>query len=236
MGEACELFETPVTGGNVSLYNETDGKPIYPTPVIGMVGIVEDLAHVTTHAFESEGSAILLLGENHGELGGSEYLYAIEGEVAGEPPEVDLKAERRLQQAVLAMIQQRILRSAHDCAEGGLACALAESALGRGSAEDDPALGVDVELTDEMGVVPLLFGESQGRIVVSCTEENVDDVLRLAKQHGVPCQRIGTVTGAGTPRGEIRCETRAMEEAYFDAIPRIMDRALDRESEPIAAT
>ncbi|MDX1566848.1 MAG: AIR synthase-related protein, partial [Longimicrobiales bacterium] len=241
MTEACELFETPVTGGNVSLYNETDGRPIYPTPVIGMVGIVEDLAHVTGHGFESEGDAILLLGENRGEMGGSEYLYRLEGEVAGEPPAVSLKAERKLQHGVLAMIQQRLLRSAHDCAEGGLACALAESALGRGAAEGATTLGVDVELDDDLPPVPLLFGESQGRVVISCTEERVDDVFRLAKQHGIPCRRIGTVTAEGTPfrirtpGGEIRCEAPAMEEAYFDTIPRIMDRTVDRESEPLTS-
>ncbi|MFW6200862.1 MAG: AIR synthase related protein, partial [Gemmatimonadota bacterium] len=241
MAEACELFETPVTGGNVSLYNETDGRPIYPTPVIGMVGIVENLAHVTGHGFQAEGDAILLLGENRGEMGGSEYLYRLEGEVAGEPPAVDLKAERRLQHGVLAMIQQRVLRSAHDCAEGGLACALAESALGRGPAEGASTVGVDVELEEPLPAVPLLFGESQGRVVVSCAEKRVGAVFHLAKQHGIPCRRIGVVTGAGTPfrirtpTGEIRCEATALEAAYFDTIPRIMDRAVDRESEPLTA-
>jgi phosphoribosylformylglycinamidine synthase subunit PurL len=130
MAEACELFETPVTGGNVSLYNETDGKAIYPTPVIGMVGVIDDVSTVVGHAFRSEGDALILLGETREEIGASEYLYRTEGIVAGTPPSVDLMAERRLQHAVLALVQKGLLRSAHDCSEGGLACALAECAVG----------------------------------------------------------------------------------------------------------
>jgi phosphoribosylformylglycinamidine synthase subunit PurL len=139
MAEACSLFETPVTGGNVSLFNETDGKAIYPTPVIGMVGILDDVeAHATTIAFQAQGDVILLLGENREEIGGSEYLYRTEGMVAGKPPVVDLLAERRLQHGVLGLIQRGLVRSAHDCAEGGLAFALLESALGEG---EDPLRG-----------------------------------------------------------------------------------------------
>src|SRR5690606_23737154 len=99
MAEACRMFETPVTGGNVSFYNETEGRAIYPTPVIGMVGILEDVDHLCTHAFQAEGDRILLLGDNTDELGGSEYLYVCHGVVAGAPPSVDLMGERQLQQA-----------------------------------------------------------------------------------------------------------------------------------------
>src|SRR5690606_17895502 len=128
-------FETPVTGGNVSLFNETDGKAIYPTPVIGMVGVIEDVDHITGHAFRHAGDAILQLGDNTAEMGGSEYLYRFhDGLVAGHPPSVDLMAERSLQQAVLSMIRTGRVHSAHDCAEGGLAVALVESALGDGEA------------------------------------------------------------------------------------------------------
>ena len=227
MAEACKLFETPVTGGNVSFYNETDGVAIYPTPVIGMVGIVEDVAHLTRPAFEEEGDAIILLGDNTDELGASEYLYVIEGLVAGEPPSVDLVAERRLQHAVLAMIQTGLVRSAHDVSEGGLTCALAESALGRGGSP----MGVHVTLHDSLSPLPLLFGEAQGRIVVSCDARSVDDTLRVAKSHGVPCRRIGQVVAADEGfRVEGRSVTlevdvETLSELFFGAIPRLMDGA-----------
>ena len=227
MSEACKLFETPVTGGNVSFYNETDGVAIYPTPVIGMVGVVEDVDHLTRHAFQNAGDTILLLGDNTDELGGSEYLYVMEGLVAGEPPSVDLLAERRLQQAVLAMIQQGLLHSAHDVSDGGLACALAESALGR---EEEP-LGVDVTLQDALPAGPLLFGEAQGRVVVSCDPHSVDDVLGLAKRHGVPCRSIGLAVPADdgfriAGRAiDLEVDLRVLSELFFDTIPSLMDGA-----------
>ena len=227
MSEACKLFETPVTGGNVSFYNETDGVAIYPTPVIGMVGVVEDIDHLTRHAFQHAGDTILLLGDNTDELGGSEYLYIMEGLVAGEPPSVDLLAERRLQHAVLAMIQRGLLLSAHDVSEGGLACALAESALGR---EDGP-LGVDVTLHDTLPTVPLLFGEAQGRVIISCNARSLDDVLRLAKRHGVPCRSIGETVPAEdgfritTRAPAIEVDLEVLSELFFDTIPNLMDGA-----------
>ena len=227
MSEACKLFETPVTGGNVSFYNETDGVAIYPTPVIGMVGVVEDIDHLTRHAFQHAGDTILLLGDNTDELGGSEYLYIMEGLVAGEPPSVDLFAERRLQHAVLAMIQSGLLHSAHDVSDGGLACALAESALGR---EDGP-LGVDVTLHDTLPTVPLLFGEAQGRVIISCNARSLDDVLRLAKRHGVPCRSIGETVPAEdgfritTRAPAIEVDLEVLSELFFDTIPNLMDGA-----------
>jgi phosphoribosylformylglycinamidine synthase subunit PurL len=225
MSEACTAFETPVTGGNVSFYNETDGEAIYPTPVIGMVGVVEDVSKLTGQTFLAEGDDIVLLGENTDEIGGSEYLYVTADLVAGAPPAVDLDAERRLQQAVLMMNHGRHLRSAHDCAEGGLACALAECALGDGRAP----MGVDVELDEDIPPVALLYGEAQGRIVVSCAPEQTELLLRVAEDHGVPARRIGQV---GTPGGSFRirlleasveADVEALADAYFEAIPRAMD-------------
>ena len=232
MAEACRLFETPVTGGNVSFFNETDGRAIYPTPVIGMVGLVEDVDYLTTHSFQAEGDTILLLGTNSDEMGGSEFLYSLRGEVAGVPPEVDLIAERRLQHAVLAMIQQVGVHSAHDCAEGGLACALAESALGDG---EEP-MGVDVRLDDDLPEVATLFGEAQGRVVVSCAPGDADAVHRLAERHGVPCRGIGTVSGPES-RFRIRAEDSGVDvslpdlhQTYFGALPGIMDEALETDT------
>ncbi len=225
MSDACKAFETPVTGGNVSFYNETDGAAIYPTPGIGMVGIVEDVDHITSQAFQSEGDAVILLGHNTDEIGGSEYLYALHGVVAGAPPEVDLLGERRLQQAVLAMIQAGLVQSAHDCADGGLACTLAESCLGDGVSSH----GLDVKLDDPLRPVAVLFGEAQGRVIISCAPDHVDDVLAKARDHGVPAQRIGTVGPAGSDLrieatgATIHADATAMADAYFGAIPRIMD-------------
>ncbi|MCH7563193.1 MAG: phosphoribosylformylglycinamidine synthase subunit PurL [Gemmatimonadetes bacterium] len=225
MAEACKLFETPVTGGNVSFFNETDGEAIYPTPVIGMVGILDDVEKLTRHAFQSVGDAIVLLGDNTNELGGSEYLYVIHDLVAGPPPAVDLLGERRLQHAVLAAIQKGLVKSAHDVSEGGLACALAECALGEGEAP----LGVDVTLDDPLPTAALLFGEAQGRVLVSCAANRAEKMQRLARDHGVPSRLIGTVTEAAsgfvmhTKSAGMKVDLNSMKALFFDTIPNIMD-------------
>jgi phosphoribosylformylglycinamidine synthase len=225
MAEACEAFETPVTGGNVSLYNETDGRAIYPTPVIGMVGVIDEVSTIVRHAFANVGDDIVLLGTNTEELGGSEYLYVTADLVAGAPPAVDLEAERALQQAVLAMTRERLLSSAHDCSEGGLACALAECALGDG----ETPLGVSVRLDDDLRPVGALFGEAQGRIVLSCDPARTTDVLRLAARYEVPARRIGTVTPADAgftialEDASVVTTDTAMADAFFGGLPRLMD-------------
>ena len=225
MKEACEAFETPVTGGNVSFYNETDGRAIYPTPVIGMVGVIDDASKIVGQTFQVEGDNIVLLGENTDELGGSEYLYVTAGLVAGAPPRVDLGKERALQQAVSMMTDGRHVRSARDCSDGGLACALAECALGDG----ETAIGIEVQLDDDLAPVATLFAESQGRIVVSCAREQTGDVLRIAEEHGVRAAKIGAVTAAVSPFRIVMCEGRVdadlaeMADAYFGALPSIMD-------------
>ncbi len=228
IAEACERFGTPVVSGNVSLYNENPSGAIYPTPVIGMVGVLED---VTTHvgsAFRDAGDALVLLGRNTGELGGSEYLKVVHGRVGGDAPAVDLDAEKALQEAMLELADARLLQSAHDCAEGGLAVCLAESAIRDG----ERLLGVDVVLDDDLHAAPLLFGEAQGRIVVSCAPARVDEVLALAQRRGVPAARIGTV---GEQGGVFRVRTRRgvaielavadLDEVWRTAIPRAMDRS-----------
>ena len=225
MRDACGAFETPVTGGNVSLFNETDGSAIYPTPVIGMVGVIDDVAKITRHAFQSAGDDIVLLGTNSGEFGGSEYLYVTADLVAGQPPSVDLEGERALQQAVLKMNHEGVLRSAHDCSEGGLASALAECALGNG----DSPFGVDVQMDEDLRPVIALFGESQGRIVVSCSPENTETVLALAGRYDVAAERIGSVSEVGSGfsikvrDGAVSATVSDVANAYFRAIPGIMD-------------
>jgi phosphoribosylformylglycinamidine synthase len=225
MRDACTAFETPVTGGNVSLFNETDGRAIYPTPVIGMVGVVDDVSKITRQAFRGIDDDIVLLGLNTGELGGSEYLYVTAELVAGHPPAVDLHGERMLQQAVLAMNHEGLLSSAHDCSEGGLGCALAECALGDG----ESPLGVAAEIDEDLRPVVALFGESQGRIVVSCRPDRTAEVLRIAKRHDVPAGTIGKVVTATagfslTVRdGSIAASLPELVDAYFGAIPTIMN-------------
>ena len=232
MRDACGAFETPVTGGNVSLFNETDGKAIYPTPVIGMVGVIDDVSKITRHAFRNVGDDIVLLGTNTGEFGGSEYLYVTADLVAGQPPSVDLDGERALQQAVLKMNHEEVLNSAHDCSEGGLASALAECALGSG----ESPLGVDVELDEDLRPVVSLFGESQGRILVSCGQEHTDTVLAIAARFDVPAAKIGSVTdGASGFSMKVRDATVStsmsdVADAYFGAIPGIMDAPSGSES------
>ncbi|HEX8243501.1 MAG TPA: AIR synthase related protein, partial [Longimicrobium sp.] len=225
IGEACSAFETPVTGGNVSLYNENPRGAIYPTPTIGMVGIVEDVAHVTTAAFREEGDAIVLAGENTDELGGSEYLKVVHGLVAGDAPAVDLAAESRLQRGLLAAIHSGLVSSAHDTAEGGLAVALAESAFAGGA---DP-FGIDVALDDAIPTNALLFGEAQGRVVLSCEAAREAELVRCLEIHGVTARRIGTVGPRGgifriaTRNGEIRGLSTMLQDIYENAIPRRMD-------------
>ena len=223
IGEACEAFQTPVTGGNVSLYNENPRGAIYPTPTIGMVGVVEDLDHVTTAAFKAAGDAIVLLGRNTAELGGSEYLKVVHGRVAGDAPAVSLEGETALQTALLSMIRAGLVRSAHDTAEGGLAVALAESAFG------EAPFGIDVELDDALPANALLFGEAQGRVVVSCAEGDVEGLLAVAAENGVPARRIGTVGApfgtfaVRTPGGSIEAAASELVAVYENAIPRRME-------------
>ncbi|MEX0843032.1 MAG: phosphoribosylformylglycinamidine synthase subunit PurL [Gemmatimonadota bacterium] len=225
MAEACQLFETPVTGGNVSLYNETDGKAIHPTPVIGMVGVVDDVSTVIGHGFRSEGDAIVLLGETREEIGASEYLYRTEGIVAGTPPTVDLMAERRLQHAVLALVQKGLARSAHDCSEGGLACALAECAV---SGTEGGPFGLEVELHERLAPVAHFFGESTGRVIVSCAEDKLDDTLAMARNHGVATRLLGRIGSPGgrfrikAPQATIDLSVHEVAALYQETIPNLM--------------
>jgi phosphoribosylformylglycinamidine synthase len=189
IGEACRAFEVPITGGNVSLYNETDGEAIYPTPTMGVVGLLEDASKRVPSGFQQEGDHVLLLGETHADLGGSEYLAVVHDRVCGPPPALDLAVERRLHEAVIAGAEAGLLRSAHDPSDGGLAVALAECAM----TAEGPTRGGRFSLPGELRPDVLLFSESPSRMLVSTPDP--DAVERLAAQHGVPCQRLGVVGG-----------------------------------------
>ena len=192
MAEACEVFGTPVTGGNVSFYNETDGRGIYPTPVIGMVGIVEDARHIVTQWFKGDDRAIILLGETSNDLGASEYSVAMLERLEGRVPHLDLEIERRVQEACLKIIQAGLIESAHDCSDGGLAVTIAESCF---SSYRRDAVGCDVNLEGDLAPAALLFAETPSRIVLSAVQSNVAQILNLAREHMVAATMIGRTTG-----------------------------------------
>ena len=194
IAEACRALDIPITGGNVSLYNETDGKAILPTPVIGVVGLIEDASCVLARSFREDDAEIVLLGENDGNLGGSEYLHSLHGLLAGEVPRVDLAGERALVDLLVRAASARLLLSAHDCADGGLAVALAECTF------DTGGRGCSVELAAAANggtwdVLGTLFGEAGGRAVVSLRPEDRDELLRIAREAGVPARVIGRTGG-----------------------------------------
>ncbi|MFC5452209.1 phosphoribosylformylglycinamidine synthase subunit PurL [Paenibacillus aestuarii] len=220
MAEACRVLEAPVIGGNVSLYNENAKGAIYPTPVIGMVGLVHDIDHITTQAFKNEGDIIILLGETKAELGGSEFQYVLHGVTEGRPPELDLAVEKRLQGAVLRAIQEGLVASAHDLSEGGLAAALAESCI-------SGHLGAQVAVTTELRADFALFSESQSRILLTAAPDKADALKQWIASQGVPYQEIGTVTGAELKiavNGEQRIQSAVseLEKVWKDAIPCLM--------------
>jgi phosphoribosylformylglycinamidine synthase len=186
IAEACRALDVPITGGNVSLYNETDGRAIYPTPVIGVVGLLEDASRVLTRAFRGGGDAVILLGEDRGELGGSEYLKTVHGLVRGDAPALDLAREAALIRLVTDSAAAGLLLSAHDCSDGGIAVTLAECCFETGGT------GVSADVTSDIE----LFSESASRIVVSADASKVKDLLARAAAAGVPARRIGTTGGS----------------------------------------
>jgi phosphoribosylformylglycinamidine synthase len=192
LAEACREFGTPVTGGNVSLYNQSPAGAIDPTPTVGMVGLIENPAHITTQAFKVPGDAILLLGEIGSELGGSHYAKVIHGRKAGKPPRLDYAKEKAVQDAVRALIRMGLVRSAHDCSEGGLAVALAECCI---SGETPIGAEIDLSAFAGMRADELLFNESQSRIIISVRRENASAALSLAQWQGIPACRIGFTGG-----------------------------------------
>lgn len=192
ISEACKKFSIPVIGGNVSLYNETSGVSIYPTPTIGMVGLIEDISRHATQWFKTEGDIIILLGETKEELGGSEYLKVIHKLDKGRPPHMDLDFEAKVQEACLSAIQSGIIKSAHDCSEGGLAVALAECCI----SSKNTAIGAEITLpVHAMRRDAMLFGESQSRIIVSIAKEDISVFMSIAERHGAPAVVIGKVGG-----------------------------------------
>ncbi|MED4585358.1 phosphoribosylformylglycinamidine synthase subunit PurL [Brevibacillus choshinensis] len=217
MSEACVALDSPVIGGNVSFYNERSGDAIYPTPTVGMVGLITDVDHITTQNFKHEGDAIILLGETFAELGGSEYQKMATGSISGRPPQIDLAKEAAVQKLTLAAIRKGLVKSAHDLSEGGLGVALAESCFGEN-------FGAQVTLESELRPDVLLFSESQSRILLSASNDQVEALLALAAEHGVPAGQIGRTGGEslvisvnGTEA--VNASIQEVKAAWKDAIP-----------------
>ncbi|MDH7577021.1 MAG: phosphoribosylformylglycinamidine synthase subunit PurL [Bacillota bacterium] len=223
MSEACRLLEIPVVSGNVSFYNETEGEAVYPTPVVGMVGLLPDAEKHCTTAFRDPGDEIVLLGELAPHLGVSEYLAVIHEREVGPVPEIDLFREKALQGCCRELIGRGLVKSAHDCAEGGLAVALAECCIA-GEA------GARVEIPLEGREDALLFGEAQSRVIVTCTPRHLSQVEELAQKAGVPCRVLGKVGGncliiqdAATKRVLVNLAVKEMEKRWRGSISRMME-------------
>ncbi|MCH7950293.1 MAG: phosphoribosylformylglycinamidine synthase subunit PurL [Candidatus Dadabacteria bacterium] len=190
MSEACSKLNTPVVSGNVSFYNETEGTAIYPTPTVGMVGLIEDMDKHMTQWFKDEGDIIVLLGETKEEFGGSEYLKQIHGKVCGIPPSLDLDKELKLIRTLLQGSQEGIIKSAHDISEGGLALAISESCFIPSGSK-----GVEIIIPQLIRDDALLFSESQARAIISLDGQNIAKIKELTKRCGVPMKIIGSVNG-----------------------------------------
>jgi phosphoribosylformylglycinamidine synthase II len=192
MKDACEHFQIPIVSGNVSFYNETNGLSIYPTPMLGMVGLIDDAERSMTQWFKQKGDDIILLGSSREDLGGSEYLKVVHAREQGSPPYLSLNAEKALHDCVLSLIRGGLLQSAHDCSEGGLAVTLAENCI----SGPEQTLGAVVRLNrGRLRKDAVLFGESQSRVVVSATPVHRQAILDHGRRFGVPAEVIGAVSG-----------------------------------------
>ncbi len=227
MGDACRAFDTPVTGGNVSFYNENPEGAVFPTPTIGMLGLVEDVnRHTTTSAFQRDGDLVYLVSPERwafkNDLGGSEYLATLHGLTTGDAPHLELDEEVAVQQAVLSFIRSGLLQSAHDVSDGGLAVAIAECCISSGR-----GMRCMVEIPEEVRTDAALFGESQSRIVVSCLPKNVEALRATAAENEVRLTKLGTVGGRrlSVQVGDVRAVDVAVDELssiYESVIPDLM--------------
>ena len=226
IAETCRDFGTPVVGGNVSLYNESPAGVVDPTPTVGMVGLIEKEDHITTQFFKTAGDAIILVGEIGDEMGGSRFLKVCHGRKAGRPPRLDLQRELAVQNAVRDLIRAGLVRSAHDCSEGGLAVAIAESCF-----NPENLLGAKIEIDGVADGAPAiaLFNESQSRIVISCAPADADKILAALKSKNVPHQKLGDVATDTLSINEFSWPITEIHDDWFNAIR----RAVESEAEPV---
>jgi phosphoribosylformylglycinamidine synthase len=235
LAEACRAFNAPVTGGNVSLYNQSPDGPIDPTPTVAMVGLVEKPEHITTQWFKDEGDTVILLGAIVDTadpllgLGGSAYLQLEHGLKTGTPPRCDLAAEKELHLGLRALIHSGVVKSAHDCSEGGLAVALAESCISQQIGRDTPRLigaKIDLSAVAKTRLDALLFGETQGRVIISVGKHQAEKVLAQAKILGLPALSLGTVGGVTleikTSGESLSWNLTELHDAWWNSIARAM--------------
>ena len=220
MGEACRFFETPVTGGNVSFYNESPDSAVYPTPVIGMVGLIENVDNITTSYFKNENDLIYVLGEDYEEMGGSEYVKIIYNEVAGDCPKLDLQTEKDLQNLTLHLIEKKLINSAHDISEGGVISALAECCI----IEKEKMIGAAVEVPVKSREDFSLFSESQSRIIVSVSKANKDTFEKIVSESFTPFHYIGTTGGDSlNVNGKYSFGLNRLSDLYYNTIQKLMN-------------
>jgi len=214
MGDACRALDTPVTGGNVSLYNENPESAVYPTPVIGMLGLLEDMKLALTQFFKSEGDQIMLIGNLPEDLGASQYLEFRHNMVAGRVPKLDIDAHKRLIDLLQELSSQKLLKSAHDVADGGLGVALAECLF------DNTLLGAKVTLPQADNPILSLFGEVQSTVIISFKPSNLETVKKLVQQSGLQHWMLGEVTSNGTLKIEsiLELSTQELYDTWRDAL------------------
>ena len=215
LAEACTVLETPVTGGNVSFYNSTAGTPINPTPVVGVLGLIEDVARRTPMGFARAGEAILLLGDTRDELGGSEWAWSQHQHLGGRPPQVDLAGEQALARVLITGSRDGLLSSAHDLSDGGLGQALVESALSKG-------IGAEIALQAGLSAFIQLFSESAGRALVSVSPEKEQAFTELCAAQGVPVTRLGSTGGDRLAiEGVLTASLDELRDAFEGTLPRL---------------
>lgn len=210
--KACNYFDIPVVSGNVSFNNESATGAVYPTPVIGMVGVIDNIRNITSSDFKKDGDVILLIGRNEEEIGGSQYLSLAHNINKGTPPNLNLKREKDVQDAVLEIAGQRLASSSHDCSDGGLAVALAECCILGGH-------GAVIAVNDKIRTDALLFGESQSRIIISAPNKNQDKIKNICKKYNVPFKFIGEVKGDSLIINDfIKAKVAKLQDVHSKAI------------------
>ncbi|MCU7517733.1 MAG: phosphoribosylformylglycinamidine synthase subunit PurL, partial [Ignavibacteria bacterium] len=220
MGEACRFFDTPVTGGNVSFYNESPETSVYPTPVIGMIGLVEDLKDITTSYFKAEGDLVYLLGEDFEEMGGSEYMQLIYQKVTGEAPRMDLAVEKKLQDTLLALIRGGFIRSAHDVSDGGILTAVAECCI----MDLEKAVGAEINIPVKTREDFSFFSESQSRVIVSVEASRKEEFEKKLSEAGQPFIQLGKTGGKDLRvNGRYEFNLDNLIDLYYNSISKVMN-------------
>jgi len=219
MGEACRVFETPVTGGNVSFYNESPDTAVYPTPVIGMLGLIDDVSVALSSKFKQEGDLIYVLGEDYEEIGGSEFLKIIHNKVSGKIPIINLQKEKELHRVMQELTKKKILQSAHDISEGGIICALAECCLSNSENQIGAKVTVDIKSRNDFS----LFSESQSRIIVSLKKENQKTFEQIMDKCGFYFKELGLTGGNKFSINNMSFEIEKLSDLYFNTISKRMN-------------